>query len=92
MMENRSAPPGPIVPRLIYEDVAQAIEWLSGAFDFSERLRALRLRRTARFIMPQNVSGYGLHHLDWASAEVKRPEAPNLGAFIPSLLVRVADM
>ena len=39
MIVNRSAPPGPIVPRLIYEDVGKAIEWLCGAFGFTERLR-----------------------------------------------------
>ncbi len=38
-MENRSAPPGPIVPRLIYKDVAKAIDWLREAFGFTERLR-----------------------------------------------------
>jgi predicted enzyme related to lactoylglutathione lyase len=39
MVENRSAPPGPIVPWLIYKDVSKAIEWLCGAFGFTERLR-----------------------------------------------------
>jgi uncharacterized glyoxalase superfamily protein PhnB len=39
MIANRSAPPGPIVPRLIYEDVDKAIHWLYGAFGFTERLR-----------------------------------------------------
>ncbi len=39
MLVNRSTPPGPIVPVLIYQDVARAIDWLSGAFGFTERLR-----------------------------------------------------
>jgi predicted enzyme related to lactoylglutathione lyase len=39
MLVNRSAPPGSIVPVLIYQDVAKAIDWLSGAFGFTERLR-----------------------------------------------------
>jgi predicted enzyme related to lactoylglutathione lyase len=39
MIENRSAPPGPVVPVLIYQDVPKAIEWLCGAFGFEERLR-----------------------------------------------------
>ena len=39
MIQNRSAPPGPIVPSLIYRDVAKAIGWLCGAFGFTERLR-----------------------------------------------------
>jgi predicted enzyme related to lactoylglutathione lyase len=39
MIENRSAPPGPVVPVLVYQDVPKAIEWLCGAFGFEERLR-----------------------------------------------------
>ncbi len=39
MIENRSAPPGPVVPVLVYENVPKAIEWLCGAFGFEERLR-----------------------------------------------------
>ena len=39
MIVNRSAPPGPVVPCLSYEDVPKAIEWLCGAFGFTERLR-----------------------------------------------------
>ena len=39
MIVNRSAPPGPIVPTLSYDDVPKAIEWLCGAFGFKERLR-----------------------------------------------------
>jgi predicted enzyme related to lactoylglutathione lyase len=39
LLYNRSAPPGPVVPWLVYEDVAKAIEWLCGAFGFTEGLR-----------------------------------------------------
>jgi len=39
---NRSAPAATVVPVLIYEDVAQAIDWLCRVFGFSERLRAER--------------------------------------------------
>ncbi len=39
MMLNRSMPPGAVVPVLSYGDVAKAIEWLCGAFGFTERLR-----------------------------------------------------
>lgn len=39
MIHNRSAPPGTIVPFLVYPDVSKAIEWLCGAFGFRERLR-----------------------------------------------------
>jgi hypothetical protein len=39
---NRSAPTATIVSVLIYEDVGKAIDWLCGAFGFTERLRAGR--------------------------------------------------
>jgi uncharacterized glyoxalase superfamily protein PhnB len=41
MMVNRSAPPGTIVPILVYRDVPKAIDWLCGAFGFTERLRTV---------------------------------------------------
>ena len=40
MMTNRSAPAATVVPIVIYKDVPAAIDWLSAAFGFSERLRA----------------------------------------------------
>jgi uncharacterized glyoxalase superfamily protein PhnB len=40
MIVNQSAPGATVVPILIYQDVAKAIEWLCSAFDFAERLRA----------------------------------------------------
>jgi uncharacterized glyoxalase superfamily protein PhnB len=42
MVVNRSAPPGTVVPSLIYEDVAAAIDWLCTTFRLTERLRAAR--------------------------------------------------
>lgn len=39
MIENRSLPPGAVVPFLLYNHVPRAIEWLCGAFGFTERLR-----------------------------------------------------
>lgn len=40
MVINRSAPRATVVPILVYEDVGRAIDWLCGAFGFTERLRA----------------------------------------------------
>ena len=40
MVINRSAPGAKLVPILVYEDVAKAIDWLCSVFGFSERLRA----------------------------------------------------
>jgi uncharacterized glyoxalase superfamily protein PhnB len=56
---NRSAPPGPIVPILIYEDVAKAIEWLCGAFEFTERFRT-----------PPEPGGT-IHHAQLAAARAR---------------------
>ena len=39
MIVNRSAPTATVVPVLVYEDVAKALEWLCNAFGFTERLR-----------------------------------------------------
>ena len=38
MVANRSRPPG-IIATLYYDDVAKAIDWLCGAFGFTERFR-----------------------------------------------------
>jgi uncharacterized glyoxalase superfamily protein PhnB len=40
MMTNRSAPKATVVPILVYQDVGQALEFLTRAFGFKERLRA----------------------------------------------------
>ena len=40
MITNRSAPAATIVPILVYEDVGKALEFLTRAFGFKERLRA----------------------------------------------------
>src|SRR5262245_130599 len=40
MVVNRSAPRATVVPILVYEDVAAAVDWLCNAFGFQERLRA----------------------------------------------------
>ena len=40
MVTNRSAPTATVVPILVYEDVGTALEFLTRAFGFTERLRA----------------------------------------------------
>jgi len=39
MVTNRSAPPGTIVPSLVYEDTNKAIDWLCDVFGFMEVIR-----------------------------------------------------
>jgi uncharacterized glyoxalase superfamily protein PhnB len=48
MLVNRSRPPREIIPTLYYDDVAQALDWLCGAFGFIERFR---------YGHPDNVGG-----------------------------------
>jgi uncharacterized glyoxalase superfamily protein PhnB len=38
-MQNRSMPPGDVIPELPYQDVGAAAAWLCAAFGFRERLR-----------------------------------------------------
>jgi uncharacterized glyoxalase superfamily protein PhnB len=39
MTENRSLPPGTVVPVLVYPDVREAVAWLTDVFGFEERVR-----------------------------------------------------
>lgn len=39
MIANRSMPAATVIPILVYEDVAEAVEWLVDAFGFVERVR-----------------------------------------------------
>ena len=39
MKENRSLPAAAVIPVLIYPDVGEAVEWLTAAFGFRERIR-----------------------------------------------------
>jgi len=84
MIENRSAPPGAIVPTLVYKDVAKAIDWLCAAFGFTERLRT-----------PPEPNG-ATHHAQLAIGEgsviltgqpVGQPDA-----LIPVVMVRVKNI
>ena len=40
MLANRSVPPAPVTPELVYEDVEAAVAWLCDAFDFAVRWQA----------------------------------------------------
>jgi uncharacterized glyoxalase superfamily protein PhnB len=39
MKRNRSIPPATVIPVLVYPDVRAAVDWLSSAFGFAERVR-----------------------------------------------------
>lgn len=36
---NRSIPPATVIPVLVYPDVREAVDWLTAAFGFAERVR-----------------------------------------------------
>jgi uncharacterized glyoxalase superfamily protein PhnB len=40
MLDNRSVPPAPVIPEIVYDDVQAAIDWLCGAFGFRVRWQA----------------------------------------------------
>lgn len=84
MIENRSAPPGAIVPRLMYIDAAKAIAWLCGAFGFTERLRT-----------PPEPDGT-IHHCQLAvglgSVILTGQPVAHPDAFVPAVMVRVKDI
>ncbi len=40
MLDNRSVPPGPVLPEIVYEDVEAAVAWLCEAFGFAVRWQA----------------------------------------------------
>ena len=39
MQHNRSIPPATVIPVLVYPDVRAAVDWLTAAFGFAERVR-----------------------------------------------------
>jgi uncharacterized glyoxalase superfamily protein PhnB len=82
MLENRSIPPGPVIPELVYDDVEAAIKWLCEAFGFTVRWQAGDHRA-------QLWAGTG--------ALVVRDRPPDVGEGAPvpgalaSVMVRVED-
>jgi len=82
-MENRSAPPGQVVPRLIYRDVARAIDFLREAFGFTERLRT-----------PVDPDG-SIHHAQVVfgdGAAILTAASGDPPIYVPTVMVRVDDV
>jgi uncharacterized glyoxalase superfamily protein PhnB len=84
---NRSAPTATIVPVVIYEDVGKAIDWLCGAFGFTERLRAGG--RDGRATHAQLSVGEGAVMLGAQGAEFRPPRSDEVNQYV---LVRVEDV
>ncbi len=83
MKTNRSIPDAVVVPVLVVSDVRAAVDWLSGAFGFSERLRIGEDHRSQL-----HVPGGGAVIL----ADVRAEQVPpRPGEATHSVLVRVED-
>jgi uncharacterized glyoxalase superfamily protein PhnB len=82
MKPNRSVPASTVIPVLIYPDVRAAVDWLSAAFGFSERLRIGEGHRS------QLKVGDG----DLVVAEPRGDrQPPQPGQVSQSVMVRVED-
>jgi uncharacterized glyoxalase superfamily protein PhnB len=79
---NRSIPPAPVVPVLVYPDVREAVAWLEAAFGFAERVRIGESHRS------QLSLGDGAVIVGDVRGE-RRP--PHPGEETHSVLVRVDD-
>lgn len=82
MKANRSAPVSTVIPVLIYADVRAAVDWLSAAFGFTERLRIGEGHRSQLRI--------GDGDLVVAEAHGDR-QPPRPGEVTSSVMVRVED-
>jgi uncharacterized glyoxalase superfamily protein PhnB len=93
MLVNRSMPTSTVIPVLVYEDVTEAIEWLSDTFGFTERWRVGEQQAqlaigeggamfvVGRRIAPEPESG---------DPTIFRP--PRRGEVSHSIMVRVEDV
>ena len=77
---NRSAPTATVVPVLIYEDVGKAIDWLCGAFGFTERLRTAG--RDGRVTHAQLSVGEGAIMLGAPGAEFRSPRPGEVNQYV----------
>jgi uncharacterized glyoxalase superfamily protein PhnB len=79
---NRSIPAAPVVPVLTYPDVRAAVEWLTAAFGFAERVRIGEAHRS------QMRAGEGAIIV----ADVRGARcAPHPGQITHAVMVRVDD-
>jgi uncharacterized glyoxalase superfamily protein PhnB len=83
MKENRSIPSATVIPVLIYPDVREAVDWLGGAFGFTERLRIGENHRSQLSVGEGAVIIGDVRHN-------RRP--PRDGEVTHSVMVRVDDV
>jgi uncharacterized glyoxalase superfamily protein PhnB len=82
MRTNRSAPVATVIPVLTYPDVRAAVEWLTAAFGFHERVRVGENHRSQMRFGDGDliVADTGSHR-----------SAPVPGQVVASVMVRVPD-
>jgi uncharacterized glyoxalase superfamily protein PhnB len=92
MLANRSMPSSTVIPVPVYEDVAEAAEWLCDTFGFSERWRAGAHRAQlavgdGAVVVTERRVGQGSQSPD---AVILRP--PRRGEVSHSVMVRVQNV
>ena len=90
-MNNRSMPPGTIIPELVYADVRAAAAWLCRAFGFKERLRIGSHRIQLVFGEASVVAVDGGGGGAPVAAELAASPSPQ-GERTHSVMVHVADV
>jgi len=83
MKPNRSIPSAEVIPVLVYPDVREAVDWLTAAFGFEERLRIGESHRSQLRVGEGAVIVADVRH-------EQRPPRP--GEVTHSILVRVDDV
>ena len=78
-MTNRSAPDATVVPILVYQDVAEAIEWLCRVFGFTERLRAARDGIVGH---AQLIAGDGAIIIGQQGGPFRAPQGEQVSAYV----------
>lgn len=92
MLANRSIPPSTVIPVLVYEDVADAVDWLCDAFGFVERVRIgshrvqLAIDGGAVVVAERRIT----EPADSSDPMVYRP--PRRGVVSHAVMVRVDDV
>jgi uncharacterized glyoxalase superfamily protein PhnB len=76
---NRSAPDATVVPVLVYADAGKAVEWLCGAFGFTERLR---FERNGVVFHAQLSVGDGALMLGRQGAEFRAPRPDEVCQYV----------
>lgn len=93
MQQNRTMPSCSVIPELVYDDLAEAIEWLSATFGFEERWRAGDHRAQMRVgdgAIVLTESRVGQRWRDQPDATALRTPRPD--EFSQAMLVRIEDV